>query len=216
MLAKLQIKAFRDEFLREFVKTYALQINPEKVTRSFGATYKRPRGINAAGVVPTFAGIAGTELHLEFFVDSTGAVPGVTSVPDAIQALKDTTHSFDGKIHSPYFLQVLWGDLDYSCRLRNLGVEYTLFSPSGIPLRARVTADFTGHVPPAKLASDTKRSSPDLTHARIVQAGETLPLLCEEIYREDRVYPQVARYNDLDNLVMLAPGTRISLPPLRD
>jgi hypothetical protein len=214
--AKLRIRGYSDEFLRDFQKEFSLQVNPEKITRTVGAEYEEFDAISAAGEVQAFAGIAGSELHLEFYLDSTGVIPGVTSVPDAITALKATTHRFVGKIHSPYFLWVVWGDLEFPCRLKKLTIDYTLFNPQGVPLRAKLTADFIGHVPPTKLAAEAATSSPDLTHTRVVRAGETLPLLCEQIYREDRVYPQLARHNDLDNLIALRPGMRISLPPLRD
>ena len=56
--------------------------------------------------------------------------------------------------------------------------------------------------------------SADLTHVRLVKAGDTLPRLCDEIYGEPRMYLEVARANDLDHFRALQPGMRIAFPPL--
>ena len=57
-------------------------------------------------------------------------------------------------------------------------------------------------------------ASPDLTHVRIVHAGETLAALCTAIYGDPRYAPGVARANGLDGFRQLAAGTRVVFPPL--
>jgi nucleoid-associated protein YgaU len=56
--------------------------------------------------------------------------------------------------------------------------------------------------------------SPDLTHIRLVKAGDTLPEMCFNIYGDPRYYLDVARQNRLDNFRKLEPGTRIFFPPI--
>ncbi|HEU6454372.1 MAG TPA: peptidoglycan-binding protein, partial [Roseateles sp.] len=56
--------------------------------------------------------------------------------------------------------------------------------------------------------------SPDLTHKRVVKAGDRLPLLCNEIYGTPHLYLQVAAANGLDDFRNLAPGTQLFFPPL--
>jgi nucleoid-associated protein YgaU len=58
-------------------------------------------------------------------------------------------------------------------------------------------------------------SSPDLTHTIEVKAGDTLPLLCYQVYKNAAYYPEVARINRLNNLHELRPGQRLTFPPLR-
>ncbi len=65
----------------------------------------------------------------------------------------------------------------------------------------------------ARAALD-RLSSPDLTHVRTVQAGDTLPLLCTSIYGSARHYLLVARHNGLDDFRQLQPGQQLQFPPL--
>jgi hypothetical protein len=49
-----------------------------------------------------------------------------------------------------------------------------------------------------------------------VVAGDTLPLLCFQIYQESKYYVEVARINRLDDFRNLEPGRQILFPPLGD
>lgn len=213
---KLIIHAYSDEHLRSALGTCELQVNPSNVARTIKNEFSSARAVSGAGRVRTFSGIGEAGLTLEFFIDATGVIPGVTTVREKVAELRSTVSDFKGDIHSPPYLRVIWGDMDVACRFVTMSVDYVLFRPDGLPLRAKVNMELVDHVAPDTLVRSAAQSSPDLTHARVVQAGETLPLLCEQVYREDRYYAQVARHNDLDNLVSLAPGRRLRLPPLRD
>ena len=59
--------------------------------------------------------------------------------------------------------------------------------------------------------------SPDLTHVRMVKAGDTLPGFCEQIYGDPRLYLKVAAANGLDPrraLVYAGDLNRASAAPL--
>lgn len=213
--SKLIIAAYADEHLKNSMGTFVLQVNPSNVVRTLRNDYASVRAISGAGRIRSFAGIGEATLSLEFFIDATGVIPGVTRLRDKVNELQAHVSSYKGTIHSPPYLKVTWGDLSVSCRFVSMAVDYILFTPDGVPLRAKVNMELVDHVAPDTLARSANSSSPDLTHARVVQAGETLPLLCEQVYREDRYYAHVARHNDLDNLVTLPPGRRLRLPPLR-
>ncbi len=66
----------------------------------------------------------------------------------------------------------------------------------------------------AQIVKEAGRGSPDLTHLVTVRAGDTLPLLCERIYREPGYYLDVARINGLSAFRQLQPGSRLRFPPL--
>lgn len=117
--------------------------------------------------------------------------------------------------HRPGYLSLSWGDtLNAKCVLNDATVAYELFSPSGDPLRAKIQCSFTEYE--YKEAADAKSTveSPDLTHSRTVQQGDTLPLMCERIYGDSKLYLQVARFNKLANYRRLVPGQKIYFPPL--
>jgi len=56
----------------------------------------------------------------------------------------------------------------------------------GKPLRAIGKAKFHGSISEKLANAKNKPSSPDLTHVRMVKAGDTLPLMTERIYGDDK------------------------------
>ena len=65
-----------------------------------------------------------------------------------------------------------------------------------------------------KRVKKENKSSPDLTHSRIVKNGDTLPLLTKEVYGTSAYYLRVAQVNKLDDFRNLTPGQELFFPPL--
>lgn len=222
MLEKLKILAYSDENLTSKVSEYSVQINPEKYTQKFNTVFTSNTNLTTAGVTTKFVTQEAQDLDLEFYLDATGVVQPVgnankvTSVPDEITKFNAVVYSYNGEIHSPNYLRVLWGTLSFDCRMVSVGIDYLLFSPSGIPLRAKLSPKFKQYLSPQKLALQSKQSSPDLTHYRTVEAGDTLPVMCHRIYRDSKYYVEIARVNGLLDFRNLEPGRRIFFPPLGD
>lgn len=223
-LKKLEITAYADEtFSRPApVDKLVVPINPDKYSRSINIDYDDTKGQGAAGGSPVFNRYALETIVFQLMFDATGVLPpppaGVVSatngVADQITALRRVTCDYDGKIHSPRFLKLVWGTLLFKCRLKSLDLTYTLFRPDGMPLRATATANFVGFVDESELQRKIKRSSPDLTHLVTVKPGDTLPLLCHRIYGRSEYYPQVADVNGLTGFRALRPGMQLMFPPL--
>ena len=89
-------------------------------------------------------------------------------------------------------------------------VEYQMFKPNGVPLRAKITLSFKGFTDPAQESQVANRSSPDLTHIVTIKEGDTLPLLCDEIYRDSKYYLKVAKANNLVDVRNLKAGNFIT------
>ena len=83
-----------------------------------------------------------------------------------------------------------------------------------VVLRAELDTTFIQDQPTAARLRAEGKNSPDLTHVRIVQAHQTLPLLCQEIYGSPGYYLQVAAANGLDDFRNLRPGQQLVFPPL--
>ncbi len=82
------------------------------------------------------------------------------------------------------------------------------------PLRAKISLTFVEYISPAEIVKEEGKKSPDLTHLVQVRAGDTLPLLCDRIYRDSRYYMDVARINGLSSFRHLTPGMTLRFPPL--
>lgn len=217
MLEKLKILAFTDEMLTKKSGEYTVQINPEKYSQQYALQAVWKPTLNTGGVTKKYVVQKPQDLALEFYLDSTGVGPGrVNSVQDEIDKFKRIVYSYKGEIHSPNYLRVLWGKLSFDCRLDTMDIEYLLFTPAGLPLRAKVNTNFSQFNSPKKIEAEARKSSPDVTHRRTVVAGDTLPLLCFQIYQDSKYYVDIARVNRLDNFRRLEPGQQIMFPPLGD
>lgn len=214
MLSKFRILAFSDDELRSKTGEYQVHINPETYAHDFRTQYARDRGINAAAALAQFKTHDPQNVRFDIVIDATGVVPGVTSVDDELAKLRKTAYSFNGKVHSPNYLKLLWGKLSFDCMLTSMAVSYQLFSPTGVPLRAKLDLAFRQHQTPADLARRSGKQSADLTHVQVTGDDLTLPLMCYRIYDNPALYPQVARANDLNDLMHLTPGVELLFPPV--
>ena len=216
MLSKLKIIGYSDNELRSKVGDYTLQINPETLSHSHSAEFAHDTGSDAAGTILKFHTQVPENMSFDFVIDATGVVPGVKSVNGEIDKFRNLAYSYQGKIHSPNYLKIIWGGLAFKCMLSSLKIAYQLFGPTGKPLRAKLSVSFRQHQTPEDLARSSDRKSADLTHAETVTSGTTLPLMAYRVYDRPDIYVQVARANDLDDLVHLTPGRSLRFPPLEE
>jgi nucleoid-associated protein YgaU len=79
---------------------------------------------------------------------------------------------------------------------------------------ARLKTNFISDEDPDKRGLLENKSSPDLTHTRIVKSGDTLPLLTKEIYGSSQYYLRLAQINNINDFRNLTPGCEIIFPPL--
>lgn len=155
---------------------------------------------------------------LELWYDGTGAIPGTGEVHTEIENLKKFALYYNGAIHSTNYVKLEWGGskgLMFKGQLQSLSIDYQLFDRTGKPLRAKASVSFIQYIDPKFRESMKNKNSPDLTHVRIAQAGDTLPLMCFRIYGNAAYYLPVARVNGLENVMSLVPGQRIVFPPIK-
>jgi hypothetical protein len=222
MLEKLEITGYSDESYSDSKRvTYTLNpivvmINPKSYSQKLGILYTKQKGAGATGKARAFNRDQGETFELALVLDGTGTVPDATSksVDRQLADLRRLIYDVNGDIHSPNYVKLSWGTLTFKGRLKSLDIDYGLFAPDGTPLRANVKANFIGFHDNTDGRKGQNLSSPDLTHAVFVEAGQTLPLLCHQIYRDSRYYLAVAAHNGLDDFRALEPGTMLLFPPL--
>lgn len=201
---------------------FSVQINPETYAETYEIVYDENQVPGTSKKMPKYGKTKPQTLEFEFMFDSTGAVPGTTdderenplSLLEKLDLFKKVTYKFDGESHRPPFLVLAWGSLLFKCVMTSMTITYKLFRPDGTPVRAVVKASFQGLAEDALRVAEENRSSPDLTHVRIVKAGDSLPLLCKQIYGDAKYYLEVAKVNKLIDFRSMAIGTRIEFPPL--
>jgi hypothetical protein len=214
-LERLTILAFATpDYSGVPVGAFIAIVNPNEVTIGHEIEYNQSQGVGTTGARTDFARVKPSDLTLSFFLDGTGA----NGVPILVQPLVELFHvvtGYSGKLHRPHYLMVIWGTLvPRRCVLKSASVTYKLFHPSGIPLRALISATFTDTIDDQSRAARDQNESSDLTHRRIFRAGDSLPLLCHEIYGDAGRYLQVAEANNIANFRSIPVGTQLRFPPI--
>ncbi len=169
---------------------------------------------------PKYVGTAPEELKVEFILDGTATMEGYLKslkfkpVKDQLKNLLECVYDFDGNIHSPRYLKIHYGsEIKMDCVITSLDINYTLFKADGQPLRAKITANFLQYVDPKTAALKSRKKSPDVTHQRLVKAGDRLDLLTFDVYDSPNYFLQVALKNELTSVRNIKPGLELLFYP---
>lgn len=211
--AKMELTSYDSK--RRKLESRKVSVNPESYARSFSTRNEKvaSRVQMADGNWLVKKTVDFVEaLNFDLWFDNTGAIPDSTDLEQDLKWLEKNLVKFDGNLHATRYIGVAWGGLDLFGQLKSLSISYLYFSQDGRPLRAKATLGFEQVSELSQMNREKK--SPDLTHMRVVQAGETLPMMCYHIYNDAKYYVQVAKANGLPNITNLEPGQKIYFPPL--
>ncbi len=170
------------------------------------------------------------------------AIPGLESPPIqyvrgnseklSVEVLADTTDSLedvrekyvnpvrklldiDPELHAPPIVAFTWDREVFRGVLESAQVSYTLFSPEGVPLRARMSLSFKEYRPVEVQVKERPKASPDFDKAYTVRAGDTLERIAWAAYRDPTRWRAIARRNQIDDPRRLVPGTVLTVPRIR-
>ncbi len=135
-------------------------------------------------------------------------------VDRAIKEFLDMAQTIQSGSHSPNYLQINWGAYQFRGVLSKATISYKLFNNAGLPIRATVAAQFIESLSREEQAAEAGRTSPDLTHVRIVRSGDTIPIIANRIYGDPAYYLEIAKVNNLKNFRKIKVGQKLILPPI--
>ena len=222
-LQKLKVTSYKTAARVKQKASFDVMFNPASISVRHENKFSKLQGINTKGRIAKYSYSNSDEIKLDIVLDGTGVTNlGVTtlfrkSVATQIKEFMDMCFYMDGDIHQPKFLKIQWGDgilKDFNCRLQSVDIEYSMFDKSGASLHAVLKTTFVSDEDPDKRGLLENKSSPDLTHTRIVKSGDTLPLLSKEIYGSSQYYLRLAQINNINDFRNLTPGQEIIFPPL--
>lgn len=217
---KMLIVAFKDSTftIPAPIPRFKAHVNPGSYTQSAFVNLSEKQAPGSSSAANNYSHTNPDTLRFEFLLDRTGALGNLASGPEGvipdINHFKKLTLDYEGEIHSPHYLKLIWGTLLYDCRLQSLEIEHKMFSPQGLPLRAVLKATFKEYIEDTKRDATQNNNSPDLTHIRTAKEGDTLPLMTQRIYGDSRYYLEIARINGLTNFRKLEPGSELVFPPI--
>jgi hypothetical protein len=209
-------------------KQFSVQFNPAELTYAKGAQLAE---ISIPGLdSPVLQFIRGTTetLTTEFFFDTTdqGMADGATSVTTLtdqfyllVKQMPDT--------HAIPRCRFSWGEAGgsgpsdaevsnapswFTCIVESIERKFVLFSPEGVPLRARLTVKMREYKTVDQMVKALQ--SPDHTKAHVLQRHERLDKIASDEYGTPAEWRLIAAANFLDDPRRIPPGTILEIPPL--
>lgn len=192
---------------------YFAMFNPENWQIQTTLEHSEQSKDGGDGAVHAFKRIAPATLSFDLVIDGTGASGEKREVIADITYLK-TILLFNGVLHKPNNLLVVWSTQIFKGVLTSFTVKHTLFRADGTPLRATVSLSLTEQKSIIGMILGMNLGSADLTHYRQVKANDRLDLICHQIYRDPKYYLEVARANNLTSFRKLPVGSEITFPPV--
>ncbi|MEI7869478.1 MAG: hypothetical protein WCI11_16440 [Candidatus Methylumidiphilus sp.] len=211
-LTKLKISSYTNIERTADPLFFEAQFNPESLSTKFTTKYDKPQGIGESGKVLTYINNPPMEMKLKLVLDNI--FDKDKDIKNRVEDFLKNTWVPHSDPHQPRYLKFEWAGINFPCRLGSVDIKYTRFGRTGVPTAAELDIVLLGDDEKNRRILKDNFSSPDLTHLRIVRSGDTLPLLCQDIYGDSCYYPVVALANDLDDFRNLQPGTKLYFPPL--
>jgi len=154
-------------------------------------------------------------LTLELFFDTSesGKGPLVKNVTELTDKFYDLVRQ-DPKTHAAPRCRFEWGQQNaFVCVVESIDRKFQLFSPEGVPLRARLTVKLREYQTVEDMVS--KLESADHTKARVVKRKERLDQISAREYETPAEWRRIADKNQISNPRRIATGTILRIPPLR-
>lgn len=149
-------------------------------------------------------------LAMELFFDTYEKGKDVREHTDKVLALA----SVDADLHRPPRVLFAWGGFKFEGILEEVTQRFTMFSSTGMPVRATLSVSFKEYHPAKDQLKSKPRNSPDHTKRRTVKAGETLTLIAGEEYDDPAEWRRIADANGVLDPKDVKPGTVLTIPPM--
>src|ERR1700751_5181332 len=167
------------------LKAVEARFNPERYTINKSVQFAEIAIPGLDSPVQQFIRGQAEKITMELFFDTTEL--GIVDNPQDVRSQTGAIHQLlrvNGHLHAPPRCTLTWGDnqrplcfgtsADFFCVAESLSEEFTLFSPSGIPLRAKVNLTFREAWTIEKQLEETPRFSADHPKTYTVKRGQTL------------------------------------------
>lgn len=224
-LEKMKIVPFLDSGMGIPLPPFSVMYNPTTISFTATNTFDEGSAILKGITSQKINSRDPRSLTVELYFDGTGSSPSSNpglgfnvplgkNIDLQVQAFMKMAIAIDGKVHTSAFLLFVWGTFVFPAVVESAAVTYSLFDSDGRPLRAKIAITAKEHIDEGILNAILRLASPDLTHSRVVKAGDTIFNLAKDIYGDESLYLEVARVNNLKNYRKLIPGQTLIFPPV--
>ena len=106
-----------------------------------------------------------------------------------------------------------WAPYWFLCIVESVERKFLLFSPEGIPLRARLTLKLREYQTIESMVG--RLQSADHTKARVLKRRERLEQIAAREYENPAEWRRIAEANNIDDPRRVVPGTILQVPPIQ-
>lgn len=195
------------------------QFNPRELTIAKSASWTRTTGTgNTSSGPPQYNGPQPSKLNLEMFLDASDTQNDsvVKTVELLLGCCVPTSASHGQDRGSPPWAIFRWGGITgFLSYISSVSAKYTLFTSSGVPIRAVVTVvleELSGSQPGQNPTSGGL--VPRRVH--VMAEGDTLAGLAYREYGKAAMWREVARLNGIDDPFRIRLGATVLLPALEE
>lgn len=196
-----------------------VMFNPPEYTIAKGAQFAEIAipGIDAP-ILQFIRGQTRT-LSLELFFDGTRVGSGNLVAGDVRLLLEPVAQlgRIQPNTHAPPRIRFIWGvGLSFRGVVDNVQQKFTLFSPTGIPVRATATLSIKEYKTLEEQLKELNLQSSDHTKRRVVKRGDTLSRIAFEEYGDPARWRPIADRNAevIPDPRRLVPGITLEIPAI--
>ncbi len=216
-----------------------VQFNPSEysISRSVMLDKQTELGRDTGGTTQAIKG-APTTLNLSLYFDTVSrinhsgslmrvgssvaaAFTGVKYIDGTKKPVKASANildltSYDPDLHAPPKIQFVWGAMSFTGKVSSISAQYTMFSPSGTPVKSKINLSITGEET-AKLLTNkgSPFQSPDRTKSRTLVQGEQLWMMAHDEYDDPEKWKTIAKANNILNPRKIEVATNIKVPSIK-
>lgn len=163
---------------------------------------------------PPIQFIRGTseKLVADLIADTSGTLDDVRK--EYTNGLRDLMR-INSDLHAPPIVRLVWDDQIFKGVIEALNITFTLFTPDGIPIRAKVSLTLKEYRPVEVQVKESPKSSPDVEKHHIVRRGDSLSSIAGMAYGDPTAWREIARANHIHDPRLLKPGTDLTVPRVR-
>ena len=118
-------------------------------------------------------------------------------------------------LHAPPIVRLIWDNQVFRGVIDSLNITYTLFTPDGVPIRAKLNLTMKEYRPVEVQVLETPTRSPDVDKVHTLVRGESLADVAWKGLGDPRHWREIARNNDIRDPRRVEPGTTLNIPRLR-
>ena len=154
---------------------------------------------------------AGEKLTADLLVDTSDTLDDVrVKYVDRLRGLMN----INIELHAPPIVRLMWAGQVFVGVVESLNITYTLFTPAGIPIRAKLAMALKEYRPAAVQVKERPTASPDFDKSWTVRRGDTLSGIAGAVYRDSSKWRAIAVANAIADPRRLQPGQTLAVPRL--